>query len=106
MNGRLSLALAGALSATAAGITFADDDARTAPAYKLLTTIAVPPTANNTTGGQMRSFDISWFDAHTQLYYLADRSNKAVDVVDARRNVVVKQIQAGFTGFNGGNDTS
>ena len=103
MKARLSLALAGALSAAVLGVAFADDDVRAAPAYKLLTTIPVPPIAPNT---QMRSFDISWIDAETQLYYLADRSNKAVDVVDARRNVFKKQIQAGFTGFNGSNDTS
>jgi hypothetical protein len=32
----------------------------------------------------MKSFDISWVDADTQLYYLADRSNAAVNVVDAK----------------------
>src|SRR5205085_10150577 len=54
----------------------------------------------------MKSFDISWVHAATQLYYLADRSNKAVDVVDARRNVFVKQIEGGFRGFTGTNDNS
>jgi len=115
MKARLSLALAGALSAAAAGIAFADDDdARTAPAVKLLTTIPVPinphaptnPTTPPTPNTGMKAFDISWVDADTQLYYLADRSNKAIDVVDARRNVFVKQIEGGFRGFTGSNDTS
>jgi hypothetical protein len=107
MKVRLSLALAGALSAAAAGIAFADDDARTAPAVKLLTTIAVPinPAAVPPSTG-MKSFDISWVDARTQLYYLADRSNQAVDVVDSRHNTFVKQIMGGFRGFTGSNDTS
>jgi hypothetical protein len=77
----------------------ADEGEHSAPAFKLLTTIPVP-------GVQMKSFDISWVDADTQLYYLADRSNRAVDVVDAKRNVFVKQIHGGFAGFSGNNDTS
>jgi hypothetical protein len=54
----------------------------------------------------MTSFDISWVDAGTQRYYLADRSNRAVDVVDARTNSFVKQIHGGFAGSSGNNDTS
>ena len=47
-----------------------------------------------------------YVDPATQLYYLADRSNKTIDVVDARRDVLVRQIQGGFKGFTGNNDTS
>jgi hypothetical protein len=54
----------------------------------------------------MKSFDISWVDSHARLYFLADRSNKAVDVIDTRRNVVVDQISGGFAGATGNNDTS
>lgn len=54
----------------------------------------------------MKVFDISWVDADTQLYYLADRSNAAVDVVDARTSTFVKQIHGAFKGFTGSNDTS
>src|SRR5689334_13477358 len=39
-------------------------------------------TATNPTG-KFASFDISWVDNRRNLYYLADRSNNAVDVVDA-----------------------
>src|SRR5690348_4615605 len=106
MNARLSLALAGALSLVAAGV-LADDDDRSPPAVKLLTMIPVPinPHAAPPSTG-MKSFDISWVDAATQLYYLADRSNQAVEVVDARRNEWVKRIEAGFRGFTGSNDNS
>ena len=106
MKARLSLALAGAMSAAVVGIALVDDDARTAPAYKLLTTIPVPINPHVPSDVGMKSFDISWVDAATQLYYLADRSNRAVDVVDARRNVFVKQIEGGFRGFTGSNDNS
>jgi len=51
-------------------------------------------------------FDISWIDQNTQRYYLADRSNAAVDVVDAKNSTFVKQIKGGFKGFTGSNDTS
>jgi hypothetical protein len=68
-------------------------------AVRLLTTVPVP--------GSLVVFDISFVDPDTQLYYLADRSNNAIDVVDAKRNVFVKQInKGGFVGFTGSNDTS
>src|SRR5215468_2883178 len=54
--------------------------------------------------GAMYSFDISWVDQERQLYFLADRSNKVVDVVDARTGKFLKQIAptgpfAPFAGF-------
>jgi len=72
---------------------------------RLLTTIAIPGTATNPSG-KMYVFDISWLDARTQLYYLADRSNAVIDVIDAKKNVFVKQIPGKFTGFTGNNNTS
>ncbi|HYS76435.1 MAG TPA: hypothetical protein VEM38_10120, partial [Burkholderiales bacterium] len=84
------LALAGVLGA---GVALADDRG----AVKLLATVPVPG---------LTVFDISWVDPQSQLYYLADRSNKTVDVIDAKRNVLVKQISGNFKGFTGNNDTS
>ena len=75
-------------------------DDRDRGAVEILTT--VPLSAGN----HMVVFDISWVDADTELFYLADRSDRAVDVVDAKRNVFVKQIRANFKGFTGSNDTS
>jgi hypothetical protein len=66
-------------------------------AVKLIKTIPVPG---------LTVFDISWVDPDTQLYYLADRSNKVIEVVDAQRDVLVKQIHGNFKGFTGNNDTS
>jgi len=69
-------------------------------AIRLLTLAPVKVATGNTTGG-MYSFDISYVDQSTQTYYLADRSNKAVDVVDAKTGQFVKQIFASpaFKGF-------
>ena len=65
---------------------------------RLLKTIPVPGTDANTTNGKLYSFDISFIDPSTQTYYLADRSNVAVDVVDAQTGTFVKQIAGDFTG--------
>jgi hypothetical protein len=77
-------------------------------AVRLLKTIPIPGTSANTTGGKMYVFDISFVDQTTQTYYLADRSNAVVDVVDARTNKLLTQISATppFRGFSGTNATS
>ncbi len=75
-------------------------------AVRLLKTIPVPGTLNNPTGGKLYSFDISWVDQHSRTYYLADRSNLAVDVVDTKTGKLVAQLQAGFAGVLPGAGTS
>jgi hypothetical protein len=75
-------------------------------AVRLLTTIAIPPTSANTTAKALYSFDISWVDQATQTYYLADRSNKAVQIVDTASNFLLFQLPGGFAGFTGNNNTS
>jgi hypothetical protein len=60
---------------------------------RLLTTIPVPVAATNATAG-MYAFDISFVDQSNQTYYLADRSNAAADVVDAKTGTFVKFITA------------
>ena len=55
-----------------------------------VTTIQVP-------GVPLAVFDISYVDRVLPLYYLADRSNAALDVVDTRTNTVVAQVK-GFVG--------
>jgi hypothetical protein len=68
-------------------------------AVRLFRTVAIPPTQDNTTAGGLYSFDISWVDQATQTYYLADRSNKTVDVVDAKTLKLTHQVTGGFRGF-------
>jgi hypothetical protein len=82
-----------------AGSALADDEGENGGPVRLITTIPIP-------GAAMKTFDISWVDARSRLYFLADRSNKAIDVIDTRRNVVVDQITGGFAGATGNNDTS
>jgi hypothetical protein len=59
---------------------------------RLHKTIPIPGTAANATNGKLYSFDISFIDERTQTYYLADRSNVAVDVVDAQTAELSGQI--------------
>ena len=77
--------------ALCAGAARADDEGEDGAAVRFLTTIPIPGTA-------LRGFDISWVDASTQPYYLADRSNQAVDVIDAKKGTFLKQISRGFAG--------
>ena len=59
------------------------------PAVRLLKSIPVPVSAFNTTAGTY-SYDISYVDQATGVYYLADRSNFAVDALFAES--IVTQI--------------
>jgi hypothetical protein len=68
---------------------------------RLLKTIPVPVSAANTTAGALYSFDISWVDQATGTYYLADRSNKAVDLVEAETAVTQLAPNHGFAPFAG-----
>jgi len=65
-----------------------------APNYQLLTTIAPP-------GGLSNFYDISWVDASSQRYYLADRTatpgTGRIDVVDTQAMTLVNTIP-GFAG--------
>jgi hypothetical protein len=47
-------------------------------------------------GNALVSFDISWFDGALKRYYLGDRSNKSVDVIDPPSTVT--QFKPGFVG--------
>ncbi len=58
---------------------------------KCLTAIAIP-------GNPLRSFDISWVDPDHGLYFLADRSNKGIDIIDTVHNIFKKTI-GGFKGI-------
>ena len=91
-----------------AGSSRADgDDDRSNGAVTFLKGVPVPGSDLNTTSpGKMLVFDISWIDEATQLYYLADRSNAVIDVVNAKTGTFVRQIKGGFKGFTGSNDTS
>jgi DNA-binding beta-propeller fold protein YncE len=61
-----------------------------AAGVKLLTTIDIP-------GEELKLFDIGVVDAAASRYYIADRSNKAVDIFDTKANKYVGRIE-GFVG--------
>jgi DNA-binding beta-propeller fold protein YncE len=56
----------------------------------LVETIVVP-------GSPLEAFDIGWVDPTTQTYYFSDRSNRAVDIIDAKTNAFVGRVE-GFAG--------
>src|SRR3989454_2326276 len=68
------------------------DHGRVKGPVKLLKTIPVPVSSANSTAGALYSFDISFVDQPTQTSYLADRSNKAVDVVNGNTDTFLTQI--------------
>jgi hypothetical protein len=73
-----------------------------APTYVFQQSIQIPgSTASNPFSG----YDLSVFDATTQLYYLTDRSNNGIDVFSSATNSFVERIGAGlFAGTAGGNN--
>ena len=90
-----------------AGTTWAGE-ARNDEVFSQTTAIPVP-------GSALNSFDISWVDTVLKRYYLGDRSNKSVDVIDTSTNPPSFLAQfkptsptepLGFVGFTGNNDTS
>src|SRR6516165_7057386 len=81
----VSLALATA-PLLIAGSTWA---AQPAPALRLINSLPIPVSALNPGTGTF-SYDISFVDQSTGVYYLADRNNFAVDVVSAES--IVTQI--------------
>jgi len=66
-----------------------DDGDKGGGAVRLLKTIPIPGTS-----AELHGWDISWVDQSTQKYYLADRSNQSVDVVDAKTGTFLKAIKA------------
>lgn len=80
-----SLAGAGAASAACTG-PGAPTDTQT----KCLTAVQIP-------GAALRSFDISWVNPDRAEYYLGDRSNAGIDIIDTQHNTFKRRL-GGFTG--------
>src|SRR5213078_1661661 len=95
MSARLSSAsaLLGAVSLAASGAAFGACTGPGAPSdteTKCLTAVQIP-------GNPLRSYDISWVNPHRAEYYLADRSNAAIDIIDTR-HLTFKRSLGGFVG--------
>ncbi|WP_292747250.1 PEP-CTERM sorting domain-containing protein [Nostoc sp. NMS4] len=65
---------------------------------QLIDTIPVPP------GNPLQSFDVSFVDSKTGIYYLSDRANSRVDLINTRTDQLIGSIP-GFSGFPGGDKT-
>src|SRR5258708_38618846 len=65
-----------------------------AEGLKQIGTIAIP-------GGPINSFGVMYIDQGTGLGYLADKDNKAVDIIDTKTDTYVGRI-TGFTGTTNG----
>jgi DNA-binding beta-propeller fold protein YncE len=93
----------GAVSLTASPATAACQGSG-APASghtRCVTAIAIP-------GNPLQSFDISWVDPKTSRYYLADRANAGIDVIDTSSLAYMGTL-GGFVGIvikNGAVDNS
>jgi DNA-binding beta-propeller fold protein YncE len=83
MSKTRSLLLATAMAAATCASAYAAE-------LKQIATIPVP-------GEPLISFDISFVDQKTQRYYLADRSNKGVDIFDVKDNKYIGRV-GGFVG--------
>src|SRR3979490_3213693 len=57
---------------------------------KCLTAVQIP-------GQPLRSYDISWVNPDRAEYYLADRSNAGIDIIDTQ-NLTFKRRIGGFVG--------
>jgi hypothetical protein len=55
-------------------------------------------TAVQIPGNALGAFDVSWVDSDRAEYYLADRSNAGIDIIDTDRNTFKRRI-GGFTGL-------
>jgi hypothetical protein len=61
---------------------------------KMMGVIALP-------GNPLVSSDIAWMDEGTKRFYLSDRSNFGIDIIDAETNLFVGRV-TGFAGANNG----
>ena len=89
------------LSVGAIVITVAVTLSSARAAYVLTATINVPASPDNSVGGKFSSYDISYFDPLTQLDYVADRSNAAVDIFSAVSHAFVGRIGGTSSLFTG-----
>jgi hypothetical protein len=107
----LTAAAAGSLLLGNASWAQSEETSEPAAALRLINIIPINGTAASPSTS-MFSFDISFVDQTTGLYYLADRSNAALDVVDTTTERLIGQIggnaafQPGFAGDTGRTATS
>jgi len=85
-TGAISVAATSAFAAPCTG-----PGAPTTTQTKCLTAVTIP-------GNPLRSFDISWVNPDRAEYYLGDRSNSGIDIIDTR-TLTFKRTIGGFVGI-------
>ena len=90
---------AGAISlpATSAFAVCAGPGAPTTTQTKCVTAILIPDATDPTKILSLQSFDISWSNPNRAEYYLGDRSNKGIDIIDTN-TLSFKRTITGFVG--------
>ena len=95
---------------TMAAPVLSQETSGTDEVFKLTTVIGLNNTGLGNPGHVTTffSFDISWVDPVLNKYYLADRSNKTIDILDLSKSppTLTQVVNNGFAGFTGNNDTS
>src|SRR5713226_201004 len=93
----------------AAGLAYCGGDSPsttpgpTAMALPAVATLTVPGISSSVT----YSFDLGAVDQGTGLYYVTDRTNKSIDVVDLNKRLIVAQFKpSGANAFAGCNSTT
>src|SRR6266567_4937233 len=78
-----------AMSGTALAGPCTGPGAPTTTETKCLTAVRMP-------GNPLRSYDISWVNPHRAEYYLADRSNAGIDIIDTRSLMFKRTLGKGL----------
>jgi hypothetical protein len=94
LYGSVAPILFAAMSLTSTGAVAAPCQGPGAPTTtqtKCVTAVQIP-------GNPLRSFDISWVDPNRAEYYLGDRSNKGIDIIDTQ-TLKFKRTIPGFVGI-------
>jgi len=77
-----------------------DDPFKNDEVFNITDVIQVP-------GANLSSFDISWYDPALNKYFLADRNNKAIEVIDGATHSLTQHVNSLYAGVNSaGNDFS
>jgi hypothetical protein len=74
-----------------AGTPCSGPGAPTTTETQCLTAVQIP-------GNPLRSFDISWANPDRAEYYLGDRSNAGIDIIDTKKNSFIRTL-TGFVGI-------
>jgi hypothetical protein len=91
LSGSVAVLGAASLTASPASAACQGPGAPASGHTRCVTAIAIP-------GNPLQSFDISWVDPKTSRYYLSDRANAGIDVIDTSTLTFIRTLP-GFVGI-------